>query len=51
MISKSKLFPKDIGVTFYHRAPFLFDDYPPDKHDVEKVTDYDVPRALNITDD
>ena len=51
LIFKSKLFSKDIGVIFYCRAPFQFNDYPSDKHDVEKVVDYDVPSASNIKDD
>ena len=40
-----------MGFLFYYRAPFPFDDYPPDKHDVEKVADYDVPHTSSIIDD
>ena len=43
---------KDIGVTFYCRAPFQFNSYPSDsKCDMKKVVDYDVPRASSINDD
>ena len=42
---------KDIGVNFYCRAPFQFNDYPSDKHNVKKVVDYDVPCASSIKDD
>ena len=41
----------DIGVNFYCRAPFQFNDYPSDKHDMEKVIYYDVPHTSNINDD
>ena len=42
---------KDIGVKFFCRAPFQFNDYPSDKHNVKKVVDYDVPHTSNINDD
>ena len=42
---------KEINITFYCRAPFQFNNYPSDKHDVEKVVNYDVPCASNIKDD
>ena len=45
MVAERKLiFP------FYCRAPFQFNDYPSDKHDVEKVASYDVPCASSIND-
>ena len=42
---------KDIGVNFYCRAPFQFNDNPSDKHNVKKVADYDIPHASSIKDD
>ena len=45
MVAERKLiFP------FYCRAPFQFNDYPSDKHDVEKVANYDDLHASSIID-
>ena len=44
-------FQKDIGINFYCRAPFQFNDYQSDKHNVKKAVEYDVPRASSINDD
>ena len=41
---------KEININFYCRAPFQFNDYPSDKHDVEKIVDYDVPCASSVND-
>ena len=42
---------KEIDIYFYCRAPFQFNDYPSDEHNVKKVVDYDVPHASSINDD
>ena len=41
----------DIGINFYCRAPFQFNNYPSNKHNVKKAVDYDVPHASSINDD
>ena len=42
---------KEIDINFHCRAPFQFNDFPSNEHNVKKVVDYDVPRASSINDD
>ena len=37
IISNSNCSQKDIGINFYCRAPFQFNDYPSNKHNMKKV--------------
>ena len=51
IILSLNFFQKNIGINFYCRAPFQFNDYPSNKHNVKKAVDYDVPCASSSNDD